>query len=195
MRLATVILAAGQGSRMGRPKQTLPVGETTLLLRVVELGLSLGLGPVIVVTGAHRELVESHLVGYPVRLAHNENWATGMGSSIGAGTREAMSFGEVGGLLVLLTDQPTIDRPFLQPLLDGFSDRPSCAVATAYPTHPGVPAVFPAGLFPRLLALDGQRGARSLLAGLNTEELISIAPASLPPDLDTPEAYAAYERD
>ena len=85
MKVAAVILAAGGSSRMGTPKQTLAYGSTTLLRRAVETALSAGCEPVVVVVGAERSLVSSHLEGLTVCLVDNPLWQQGLGSSISTG--------------------------------------------------------------------------------------------------------------
>jgi len=80
--VAGVLLAAGSGSRLGRPKALVTVGGRSLVSRGVALLQDGGADPVIVVTGA-AELAE--LPGPGVVSVHNPDWATGMGSSLAAG--------------------------------------------------------------------------------------------------------------
>ncbi|HEV3326841.1 MAG TPA: NTP transferase domain-containing protein, partial [Puia sp.] len=84
----TIILAAGNSSRLGRPKQLLPYRGKTLLTHVVAEALAADMQPVVVVTGAYQEEIRDFLKGQPVSIIHNPHWETGMASGIVAGLTE-----------------------------------------------------------------------------------------------------------
>jgi molybdenum cofactor cytidylyltransferase len=86
-----VILAAGNSSRLGRPKQLLPYQGKTLLSHVVTEALAADLHPAVVVTGAYQTEIEDSLRGQPVALAFNPDWETGMASGIVAGLNAALA--------------------------------------------------------------------------------------------------------
>src|SRR5882757_499458 len=88
MNVGAVILAAGSSSRMGRPKQTLEFEGESLLRRAARTALSAGCRPVIVVTGANRDLSRAELDGLDVHEIINTRWETGMGTSVRAGIVE-----------------------------------------------------------------------------------------------------------
>jgi CTP:molybdopterin cytidylyltransferase MocA len=78
MRVAGVLLAAGEGSRFGRPKALVELGGVTLAERGVALLRAGGADPVLVVTGAADVSVSGAYV------MNNPDWRTGMGSSLRA---------------------------------------------------------------------------------------------------------------
>src|SRR6202012_1639570 len=81
---AAIILAAGESSRLGFPKQTLLYKGKTLLEWVIEAAGKSKCNPVIVVLGANAETIEPGIKNNGVTLIHNHKWAEGMASSIRA---------------------------------------------------------------------------------------------------------------
>ena len=79
-----LVLAAGNSSRMGQPKQLLRYQDSTLLLHAVDQSMQLPGAAVTVVTGASKELVEEQLAGRNLAIRYNADWEMGMGSSIRA---------------------------------------------------------------------------------------------------------------
>jgi CTP:molybdopterin cytidylyltransferase MocA len=78
MRVAGVLLAAGEGSRFGRPKALVELGGMTLAERGVALLRAGGADPVLVVTGAADVRVDD------AHVVRNPDWRTGMASSLRA---------------------------------------------------------------------------------------------------------------
>ncbi len=104
MRVAGLVLAAGQASRFGAPKVLERLHGTTLLehaLGALERG---GCAPVLVVLGAHADLVR-RTVPLPTTVC-NPLWSTGMGSSLRAGLAALPS--DVDAVVVALADQPLV---------------------------------------------------------------------------------------
>src|SRR6516165_8357289 len=81
MRVAGILLAAGEGSRLGRPKALVELGGQTLAERGVRLLRDGGAEPVLVVTGAVPVQVHG------ARTVYNPDWRAGMGTSLAAGLR------------------------------------------------------------------------------------------------------------
>jgi len=186
----TILLAAGASRRMGRPKQLLPVGDSTLLRSAVTNALALG-RPLVVIVGAKPDLVTDHLDGMSgFHVVENENWESGMGSSIAAGVRWAC-LRPVRGFLILLADQPLLDTAALQRLANAFAGDPDRIVATAYPEGPGVPAIFPVCYGEVLTNLQTVGGAKGLLRSAG-EKLTLVDLGNTTVDVDTPEDYARF---
>lgn len=141
---AGLILAGGASTRMGRPKALLEVfpGGPTFVAHLVGLFSDAGLGPVVVVTGAHRFEVPA-----PAHEAHAPDWALGMRASLRAGLRELPD----GGLLLTHVDRPVVALSTLRALLRGPADE---SRVPWYEGHPGHPVYLPASLRTRLLAPD-----------------------------------------
>jgi CTP:molybdopterin cytidylyltransferase MocA len=170
-KVGAVVLAAGDSSRLGSPKQLVRYQGIPLVVRAVQAALNTGADPVIVVLGANVELVRGVLCGLSVVLLVNPKWNQGMGTSVATGVRAIVDRAPfVDGVLITLADQPLVGQPVLGQLLDGWADRRSrdgcrhTAIAAAeYAGTLGVPAVFGRGHFEALCALSPAEGAAHLL--------------------------------
>lgn len=159
--LPAVLLAAGGSRRLGRPKQLVRFQGETLVHRTARLVLEAGFAPVLVVIGAEREAVAAALADLPVTCVCNPEWATGLASSIRAGIARLPS--GCAGVLLLVCDQVALTAAHLAALREAFRAAPGLPAASAYGGGLGIPALFPASLFPDLLRLQGDRGAKALL--------------------------------
>ena len=83
--IAGIILAAGEASRFGAPKQLLDYHGEPFVSRVARTALAAGLSPVVVVTGANAVPIEAALAGPNVHIARNDDWQSGQSSSIRLG--------------------------------------------------------------------------------------------------------------
>jgi len=165
-----VVLAAGAGQRMGRPKLLLPVAGRPLLSWVVDLVERLPLDERVIVLGAEATAIQGAL--FPPRpeplpsrevraraswqVIVNEAWQEGMGSSL----RRAAEAVE-GGMLVFLGDMPWVPEQAAREVLARAGEHP---VAPAHEGQRGFPVYLPPSLRPGVLRLSGDRGARDLLA-------------------------------
>ncbi len=184
--IPALILAAGAGRRMGGPKAMLLLDGETLLQRTVRIAREADCTPVIAVVGDW----EPGPLDPTVRVIRNAEAAEGMASSIRAGL--AALPGPAAAVLLLAIDQPAVDAFLLRRLLllhaaqDG-----AIPVACAYGDSLGIPAIFPVRLFPALLALEGDQGAKPILLRENT---VSLPFPDGTRDLDTPEDLARLTR-
>lgn len=191
--VGVLILAAGASSRMGRTKALLPWQGTTVLEHLVGQVESAGLRQLVVVTGASHSEIQQKTSLRPELLCENEAWATGMGSSIGAGIdRLLQRFPDCRGVLILLADQPLVDAGYLEIICSQFSENPHIMIATKYGDTCGVPALFGRSHFRNLRQLPSDQGAKAILASA-FDRVISIDPGHKGIDIDTPEAYEALK--
>lgn len=193
LRTGIVILAAGASRRMGRPKQLLPLGATTLLEHAVDAALASSAWPVVVVLGAQAAEIRPLLARRPVLIAENPTWTEGMASSLRAGLTVMNAFSiRVDAVLFALCDQPAFSADLVQRFIATQQTSQRSVVAARYSGHLGAPALFTRPHFPALNALVGDEGARKLLAQLPAGEVEAIDLPELAHDLDTPEDYANY---
>lgn len=181
--VSAVILAAGASTRMGRPKLAIPVRGTPMIRRVAEAALASRCGEVIVVLGTHAELYRSLLDGLAVRIVENPDPARGMGSSLRTGAESVSSI--ASGVVILLADQPFVSADVINRLIEAAAADRRRIVASA---HRGVacpPAYFPRRFFPELTALEGDRGARSVIQAHAGECVLVPLPESCAVDVDT----------
>jgi molybdenum cofactor cytidylyltransferase len=167
MSIATVVLAAGASKRLGQPKQLVMLGGETLLERAVRVAREAGCSPIVVVVGAEYVQVLSNCVLGDVVTVINENWREGMASSIRLGVRTlGIVAKDAQGVLLMTCDQPAVAARHLCHLI--LKDE---VKASRYAGKTGVPAFFPKTYFDRLMNLEGDAGARELLAEARYEEL------------------------
>lgn len=164
-----LILAAGAGRRLGQIKPLVRWQGLTLLERA--LGQARSLSPhVCVVLGAHAPLVRVRTRVAATRWLVNRHWAGGMSSSLRLGVATLPV--TVPGVLVMLVDQPNIPLAHYARLLEVARREPRRAWATAHAGRPGVPAYLPRQLWPTLRRLQGDQGARQVLADVGAGLLI-----------------------
>jgi CTP:molybdopterin cytidylyltransferase MocA len=178
-RVAGVLLAAGDGSRLGQPKAVVEVGGQSLAGRGVALLRAGGTDPVLVVTGA----APVDLPG-TVPVA-NPRWRDGMGSSFAAGL--AAVPGDCAAAVVALADQPLVGPDSVRRLIRAFAAGAEVAVA-AYGGRPRNPVLLARAHWPRAIEMAaGDVGARPFLrAHPEIVTLVECGDTGSPDDIDTP---------
>lgn len=190
-RTGAIILAAGAATRIGRLKQLLAYRGRTLLRHSIEQAIGAGFQPIVVVVGSKSEMLSESIAGEPVKIAHNEQWETGMGSSIVAGMRALLEGDEVPeAIAILVADQPLVEAKHLAAMCELLSGD-SSIVAAQYSGTMGVPALFKRAVFDDLLSLPPEAGARRLLRSSDRD----VTPFPLPEaavDIDTQEDFERF---
>jgi len=184
--IAGIILAAGEASRFGEPKQLLQWKGEPFVRAVAQTALQAGLSPVIVVTGAHAEQVEAAVHDLEVTTVHNNSWQIGQGSSIKEGVRSLPR--ECGGAIFLLADQPQVNTSVLLALKEKHTEGLYPIVAPMIIDRRGNPVLFDRDTFPDLMAIEGDTGGRAIFHKHRVEYLPWHDDALLL-DIDTPEQY------
>lgn len=187
-----LILAAGASSRMeGRDKLLEPVSGRPLLRLVAKRALATG-APVAVVLPPDRPARAAALDGLAVQTIIAAEAAEGMAASLRAGIA-ALPRGTPAAL-ILPADMPGITGEDLSLMLDRWAETPGLILrgATAEGRE-GHPVLFPADLFPALMALTGDEGGRSVLKANRARLRLAALPGDHAVlDLDTPEDWAAF---
>jgi molybdenum cofactor cytidylyltransferase len=182
-----IVLAAGNSSRLGRPKQLLPYRGQTLLTHTTTEILNAGLHPIVVVTGAFHAEVGDSLRGQSVDIIFNPAWEEGMASGIVAGLSEILSaHPDVDAVIIAVCDQPFISSALLSQLVSAHETSAKGIVASAYANSVGTPVLFGRSYFEQLLALSGSEGAKKLLKQY-PDDLATIAFPGGDIDIDTGE--------
>lgn len=195
--IAGVILAAGGSSRLGRPKQLLPLAGRPLLSYIVAAALQSDLDDIVLVLGAAAAEIEQALLDTlgptQTRMFVNDRYHEGQSTSVAAGISALPPSAEAA--LILLGDQPTITSAVINQLLAGFRSHAAAIVAPVYGGNIRNPMLFRADLFPDLLALTGDQGARSLVQQRAIDiHRVDTGWPTPPPDVDTEEAYRLLQQ-
>ena len=182
-KVAGVLLAAGAGRRLGRPKALVEVGGARLVDHGVRVLAGGGADPVVVVTGAAPVTLPG------VITAVNPDWPSGMGSSLAAGLR-AVPAG-CAAVVVALVDQPLVGPEAVRRLIAAHAAGAGVAVA-AYQGRPRNPVLLARGHWPEVLRLAvGDVGARPFLrAHPDLVTVVECGDTGQPDDVDTPEDLA-----
>lgn len=192
--VAALVLAAGRSSRMGGANKLLEtIAGRPLVRGVVEAALASRAHPVIVVTGHQGDRVKTVLAGLPVTFVHNPSFADGLGTSLKAGVAALPA--EADGVIVCLGDMPQVDAALIDRLVGVFD--PNKGVLVVVPTidgQRGNPVVWARRFFGDLMAVEGDVGARHLIARY-AEAVTEVALSGKAPltDIDTPEALEAFK--
>jgi molybdenum cofactor cytidylyltransferase len=192
-RIAALVLAAGQSSRMGgRNKLLQEVDGQPLLLHAVDAAAGSRARPVVVVTGHAPAEVTALLPDRDIQTVHNPAYASGMASSLRAGLSALP--GDVDGVVVLLGDMPGVDADTVDRLIAAFNpDRGAAIVAASAGGRRGNPVLLARRFFPEIREIEGDQGAKPILQAYPDQIRLVDCGAAFT-DLDTPEALDAYRR-
>ncbi len=158
---AGIILAAGKASRMGRDKLSLPFRGKPMLQHIINAAKASMLSTVTVVLPENSELQNIlNLDGCEIVICRNRD--KGQAESFKAGLHNIKDRAQ--GAMFFLGDQPLITTDTIDRLLWAFSQEPQCWVAPVQEGMRGNPITIPSGWFEKALELEGDTGARPLLA-------------------------------
>ena len=157
-----VILAAGQGQRMGEPKQLLDLGGKPMVCHVATTACQADFDEVIVITGAYGLAVQQVLQGLPLKVIYNENWAKGQSTSVKKAVYSVRD--ETQAVVFLLADQPLIDIGLINNLTRAYQETKASIVMPRCHNRPGNPVLFDIRVWrSALMQLSGDEGARQII--------------------------------
>lgn len=210
--VAGLLLAAGSARRFGAPKQLADLRGRPLLTHALAAFCRAGLAPLLAVTGAEAAAVAALLAPWPVRVVHNPDHATGMGSSFVAGFRALLEPQVPGGqpergpaaasraepgppagwpepqaALVALGDMPNLTPAALDRLVAAHLQGSAAITAPVAGGERRNPVLLGRSLWPELLTVSGDEGGRSVLR--RHQEATQLVPFDDPAlflDIDTP---------
>lgn len=185
---AIVILAAGKSARLGQPKQLLPFKGKSLICHCVEIAKKV-VKNVVVVTGAERKRIESELNNSNVEIVYNPDWEEGMASSIRAGlTYLREKNPDINEVIFMVCDQPFVTTDLLLKLISEKQHSSKSIVASFYSEIAGTPVIFDKSIFPELMELSGDVGARKIIIK-NKERMSTVDFPLGNVDMDTADDY------
>lgn len=179
------VLAAGHSRRMGRDKLALAFRGRTVIWHSVAATLQSSASRIVVVTGAASN--------YPlpddsrIEQITNSRHLVGMGTSLSVAAA-AMSERDTA-LLVTLGDKPLLRPETIIEAIERFEASGASLLVTFHDGEPGHPVIFSRELVPSLLALDGDEGARRIIATHDAVERLDSPDEGVSFDIDTTEDY------
>jgi molybdenum cofactor cytidylyltransferase len=176
-----VVLAAGEGSRFGGPKQLADLDGRALLEHALAAVASVpAIERFVLVLGARADEIGARVDLHGAEPVVCEDWAEGQAASLRAGLR---AIEDMEAAVILLGDQPGITPAAIEAVLAHFDgSRPLRAV---YDGSPGHPVVLTRELMKRAMDLTGDLGARELLEHARTLR-VEVGHLCEPADVDTP---------
>ncbi len=187
--VAGIILAAGESSRLGRPKQLLELDGRAILDIVLANARTSHLGQLVLILGHEANHIAASMDTHDIDVVVNPDFALGQSTSLRAGLLALDD--QVDAALVLLGDQPQVSAATIDALVTASKANPATIVQPLYGGVPGNPALFKRPSFVELLAIDGDRGARDVIRRKGDAVLRVPFPGLTPPlDVDTVEDYA-----
>ena len=189
MKIALLILAAGESKRMNGIKQLLPWKNTSLLGHTIAQALEAKASQVYVVLGAHANKIAPTIAHYNIQTIENTNWKNGLGNSIAAGVKYIKETQEpYDAILITLADQPLIDAAYYNQLIAAYTDKKAKIIASQTNNRPSVPALFDAAYFDQLCLLNQDKGAKEILLAAQNDLYVMPADTNLI-DVDTQSDY------
>lgn len=149
---------------MGRPKQLLPYNGKSLLEHSVDTANDSDANPVIVVLGANAELLEKEISEKKIHIVENKEWKEGMASSVRCGLTTLLHIAPSSdAVMIMVCDQPFVSSSLLNELIATQKKSGKPIVTSQYENVIGPPALFCKSIFPELLELKGDAGARKII--------------------------------
>ena len=182
-----IILAAGNSSRMGEPKQLMMYNNKTFLQHIIAESKNALLDPVICVTGYESDLISESISGMEVSIVYNEYWSEGMGSGISAGIKQLL-LSDVDSVILTVSDQPYVTSDLFGTMLKMKTRSGKRIVACSYAGTLGTPVLFSKEYFNQLKSLSGNQGAKNIVK-LNLPDVCSVEFEKGEIDIDTKEDY------
>ncbi len=189
-KVAALVLAAGRSTRMGAAnKLAARLRGKALVAHVSGAAAASKAVETVVVTGHQREIVEPLAAGEGVRFVHNPDYREGLSTSLAAGVRALGE--ECDAAIVLLGDMPSIEAAMIDRMIETAASAPAGSiVVAAHGGKRGNPVLWPRRYFEELTRIEGDIGARQLIAGHGgTVVAVELGEAAAF-DLDTPQALA-----
>jgi molybdenum cofactor cytidylyltransferase len=186
MQVGIIVLAAGNSSRLGQPKQLIEINGTSLLRKTAIEALQTNY-PLVVVLGANAKAHQNVIADLNVNAVINTQWQLGMGNSLKAGFTSLLArYPELQAVMVMVCDQPYLSTDHLQKLINCIQTQNQPIVASEYANTIGVPAIFKKEFFPNLQQVADDGGARKIIEQFSNQ-VYTVPFENGEIDIDTPQ--------
>jgi molybdenum cofactor cytidylyltransferase len=183
-----IVLGAGASTRLGRPKQTLPFGDTTLLGHVLRDVEDSSLDRVVLVVGGAAAEALAPITPRRAEVVRNDSYGSGCASSLLAGLDAA---GDVMAVMLLLGDMPGVEPAVIDQVASRWDEMRPWAAVTSYRGVLGHPLVFSKEAFPELREPHGDKAVWKLIERRPERVERIDVDRELPRDVDTWDDYEA----
>jgi len=194
--ITAIILAAGEGSRMGKLKQLLPWGDKTIMDTVIDtVRKAKYVDQIVVVVGAEKERMKKHLIekNYAaVKIVENINYQQGMMSSVQTGLKvlpESCQY-----IMFVLADKPLLTTEIVEEIIEEFLAKKPPIILPIYQGKKGHPVIIKKELIEKIMELEGEGGLRHLFE-IYPEKIhyFPLSDQKITIDIDNPKQYDRYK--
>lgn len=187
-----IILAAGESSRMGRPKPLLPAGDHPFLVTIRDAMIEAGLSPVIVVLGHRADEVIRGCNLPEGSYVLNERYKDGMLSSLHSGI-SALESTDNHAFVLALVDGPDIKAAVVRRMVEQYDQQPAAVIEPTYQGKHGHPVLLDRSIWSELMAADPATGAKPVVRRHRSEaSAVPVDDPGVLTDLDTPADFEAW---
>lgn len=190
-RVGAVVLAAGSSSRMGKPKQLLPLAGATVLAQTLQNLRAAQVDQIVLVLGSSAEIIEQHFSNSLIdglKIVINPDFREGMASSLRTGL-VGVAY-DIEAVLIVLADQPFVQPGTLKQIIECYRESVAEIVIPIYKGFRGNPVLLDRSLFAEVMALKGDIGCRAIF-GNHTGGIVKldVKDIGILLDLDNQEDY------
>ena len=186
--ISAVVLAAGLSTRMGVPKMLIPVEGRPMLQKVLEVFRRTRVGEVVVVLGAESRRILGEVGFLGERVVVIRGYRKGMSSSLRLGLARASP--RADAVMIALGDQPFLSPSTVDRIIEAFLTRRPPVVVPVYDGVRGNPVLFARSVFPDVMKIEGDTGAKPVVAGYGDSVLeVPVRDRGVLLDIDTPDDY------
>ncbi|MFZ1749143.1 MAG: nucleotidyltransferase family protein [Saprospiraceae bacterium] len=184
-KIAIVILAAGESSRLGRPKQLLNIDGELLLQKTIDTVSASSADAKILVLGAYAADIIPQMDTKDIHTKINPHWQNGLSSSIKFGLRSTLDLApDIEAILFTLSDQPYLNTALLDLIIQTHITSKTPIVHCRYELSSGPPTLFHKDMFTYLKDIDSSTGAKSVISRFSQKvAYVSFPKGSI--DIDT----------
>lgn len=186
--VSAIVLAAGESSRMGEPKQLLEFKQNTIIEHTIDNLLDSNVFEVIVVLGYQAERVARLISNRPIMIVFNRNYQQGISSSISAGLKSVHK--KANAVMFCLADQPSIDSSTINTIIQEFAAHRKGIAIPYYQGQQGNPVIFSNKYVEALFSLQGDTGGSQIIS-LNPDDIlrVDVPCRGVITDIDTRDDY------
>lgn len=193
-KIAGLVLAAGESSRMGRDKALLDYRGRTFLETIVSTLLEAGLHRIVVVLGHHAEQIQRAVRLGPAEVVINSDFGRGQTSSLQAGLA-ALERDGPDAVVLCLVDQPTLSAATVRTLIQTFRQPSSAVVIPTFQSQRGHPVLISRALFKELKDLPPDHGANEVIRKYDGKtQFVGVDDPGILNDVDDPDSYRNLQR-
>ena len=161
---AIILLAAGSSSRFGSPKQLAQNNGQSFIAHAISQALKVT-KEMVVVLGANHDVIKKEIEKFSTYIAMNEKWEEGMSSSIRKGMEILLKYETcLNAIIIAVCDQPFLSSDVMNLLIEKYESGGKPIIASAYNNALGTPVLFDKTFFATLMELQGQAGAKKIIA-------------------------------